>query len=295
MLKMYHKNPYSGNTPDYWENSWDSIEFEDALELCSKDPLKNIFDKYVKKDSLILEGGCGKGHWVAYFADRNYKIVGLDFAQKTLAELAENRQSLSLCCGNVNMLPFADNSFDVYYSGGVVEHFEGGCMDSLSEARRVIKEDGTLLLSVPYYSPLRKILTPFRTEEWRKLSNPEVDEEKVFEDLTYFQYAYTAAEFKKLLVNAGLHTIETFKYSVIWGLYDVRFLNERAKARVVSRQKKQSEKSSNKFKPSQDSYKTSLLKKLIIGEDTSNFLNKTATKFMQWSSANMIMFGCRKK
>ncbi len=296
MLKMYHRNPNSGDSTDYWEESWDDIEFENALNSCLVDPLRNIFDKYIKGNSSILEGGCGKGHWVAYFADRNHKVVGLDFAHRTLAELYDKRENLSLCCGNVNSLPFAENTFDIYYSGGVVEHFENGCQVALSEARRVIRNDGYLLLSVPYYSPLRRTLRRFRRKEWRESEKPEVDKSPVFQDLTYFQYAYTSNEFRRMLAKEGLETIEVFRYSVIWGLYDLNFLinrgNKKKNASIYSQNDQNP--SENKGPANGTSY-LSFIKKLIIGEDRSNLLNKVTTGFMTWASANMIMFVCRKR
>ncbi|CAN5583367.1 hypothetical protein BH10ACI2_BH10ACI2_12980 [soil metagenome] len=291
MLKMYHKNPHSGNTADFWENSWDSIEFEEALKLCSNDPLTAIFDKYISDNALILEGGCGKGHWVAYFADKGYRIVGLDFAQRTLAELDANRPGLTLCAGNVNALPFADNTFDAYYSGGVVEHFEAGCESSLSEARRVIKDDGTLLLSVPYYSPLRQMLTPFRSDEWRVLKRPEEDAEKFNGELTYFQYVYRLPEFKKMLSEAGLDTIETLGYSVMWGLYDLKFLSTRAFAKldspVAAAPAGETVAGENPIK--------SYIKHLLVSEDTSTPVSRLTTSFMRKTCANMMMFVCRKR
>lgn len=290
MLKMYHQNPHSGDTPDYWANSWDEIGFEEALALCSRDPLVPLFEKYIKPGSLMLEGGCGKGHWVAYFSERGYNIVGLDFAQRTLADLNKNREGLDLCAGNVNALPFADDTFDAYYSGGVVEHFEAGCSAALAEARRVIKPDGTLLLSVPYYSPLRKVLTPFRGDEWRRLSHPETDSEVFAEGLTYFQYAYDIAEFKAMLAAAKLECVETMGYSIIWGLYDIKFLNNRARQKVIDRR----DQTAGPAAVPAAQTSSSFIKDLIIGESSSTPLKAAATSFMRWSSANMMMFVCRK-
>lgn len=289
MLKMYHARRHSGSTPDYWAEVWDEIDFQASLELCDKDPLRPLFERYVKPDSLILEGGCGKGHWVSWFANRGNRVVGLDFSLRTLSELSRHRPGLDLTAGNVNLLPFADSTFDIYYSGGVVEHFEAGCGPALAEARRVIKPSGTLLLSVPYYSPMRKALTPFRSREWRVLQSPEVDAEPAFEGLTYFQYMYGVNEFKKILAESGLHTVETMGYSIVWGLYDLKALRRRADAKAASS-------GAGSEKLSQNSKRnTSLLKRLILDEGRSSLLEKVATSAMRWSCANMMMFVCQKR
>src|ERR1041384_7550751 len=134
MLKMYHKEEHSGSTPDYWEGNWENAQFESAVRFCLIDPLRRLFEKYSKPGSLMLEGGCGMGQYLALYA-------------------AEGRPEASL-----------------------------------TEARRVIKKDGILLISVPYFSPLRRALVPFKRKDWRKLSGPEVDKEKFAGDKTFFQY-----------------------------------------------------------------------------------------------------------
>jgi ubiquinone/menaquinone biosynthesis C-methylase UbiE len=290
---MYHSNEHSGNTPEFWAEEWDQIDLPTALKQCESDPLRTLFDKYVKTDHLILEGGCGKGHWVTWFANRGNRVVGLDFSARTLSELADNRANLELTAGNVNALPFDDNSFDIYYSGGVVEHFEAGCGEALDEARRVIRPDGTLLLSVPYYSPLRKALTPFRKREWRRLSKPEVDRTPFFDGLTYFQYLYDMDEFKAILAHHGLNTIETFGYSVTWGLYDIKFFSRRAQRRSSSNVV--SGGAGTGVGGGSKSTEKSLLKHLVLDEATSTPLESLTTRLMRRLCANMMMFVCRKR
>jgi SAM-dependent methyltransferase len=50
--------------------------------------------------------------------------------------------------GDVRNLPYDNDSFDVVYSGGVIEHFEG-TEDAISEMFRVTKHGGTLYIGVP--------------------------------------------------------------------------------------------------------------------------------------------------
>ena len=52
-------------------------------------------------------------------------MVGLDFAREWLTSIHRESPALPLCVGDVGALPFRDGAFDLYYSGGVVEHFEG--------------------------------------------------------------------------------------------------------------------------------------------------------------------------
>ncbi len=204
MLKMYHKEVHSGSSPDFWEGTWIAGHFEQSVRFSVVDPLRPLFEEYLGPESLMLEGGCGMGNYISYYAARGHKVIGLDFALGALKTLHVRQPHLLLTGGDVSKMPFADETFDLYYSGGVVEHFEGGAEESLREARRVLKEDGFLMISVPYYSPLRKTLRPFRKDEWRSVRGPVSDNGNASDDRHFFQYAYTRKEFTSMLAESCL-------------------------------------------------------------------------------------------
>ena len=97
--------------------------------------------------------------------------VGLDFASETLLRVRRHEPDVPLVVGDINALPFPDEVFDAYFSGGVVEHLESGPDSALREAARVTRVGGVLLISVPYLSPLRRLLVPFK-RAWQPTSAP---------------------------------------------------------------------------------------------------------------------------
>jgi ubiquinone/menaquinone biosynthesis C-methylase UbiE len=296
MLKMYHKQTHAGNTPDFWEENWEASQFEESLKFCAIDPLRPLFEKYSKEGSLMLEGGCGLGQYLAYYASKNRRVVGLDFAQQALKNLHKRQDYLNLCGGDVSNLPFADETFDLYYSGGVVEHFEDGAEKSLAEAARVLKKDGVLLISVPYYSPLRRVLSHFKKDQWQKVTKSETDVKTVYDDKKLFQYAYRPPEFQKMLADAGLKIVEKQGYAVIWGLYELPLLNPTDKSEFadISKPVKKKEISAVDITPLVNDSPVSLLKRLVVSEDSSIPVLGLGVKFMRWSSANMMMYVCKK-
>lgn len=295
MLKMYQKHSHAGNTPDFWEENWEASHFEESLRFCAVDPLRPLFEKYSKEGSLMLEGGCGLGQYLAFYASKGRRVIGLDFAQKALKTLHKRQEYLDLCGGDVSNLPFADETFDLYYSGGVVEHFEGGAEKSLLEAQRVLKKDGVLLISVPYFSPLRRILAPFKKDAWRKVKNPEIDNGNE-SGTTFFQYVYRPYEFEKMLAEANLKVIEKQGYAVLWGLYELPFLNRNGESEfaAVSDKKEKKEISAVKTEELVKDVPRSLIKKLVVSEDSSVPVLGLGVKFMRWASANMMMYVCKK-
>jgi SAM-dependent methyltransferase len=287
MLKMYHKQDHAGSTPDYWEDTWAASEYERSVAFCAIDPLRPLFEKYLRPDSLMLEGGCGIGNYVTYYSQLGYKVVGLDFAQRALTTLRSRQPDTLLCAGDVSNLPFADESFDLYYSGGVVEHFESGSTPSLIEARRVLKQDGVLLISVPYYSPLRRLLTPLKTSEWRRVPMPAVETNNSPGDLKFFQYAYQTREFETMLADAGLKTIEKQGYAVIWGLYELPFVKTNGGETPGG-----GGASITDDRTSSVPAQPSLLKRLVVSEDSSVPVLGAGVKIMRWAAANMMMYVC---
>jgi ubiquinone/menaquinone biosynthesis C-methylase UbiE len=296
MLKMYNKQAHAGNTPDFWEENWATGEFEKAVSFCSVDPLRPLFEKYLRPDSLMLEGGCGMGNYVSYYSALGFNVIGLDFAQKALQTLRSRQPHLKLCGGDVSRLPFADKTFDLYYSGGVVEHFERGAEESLNEARRVLKDSGFLLISVPYHSPLRRALKPLYRSEWRNVAKSQVDLPSGSNGNVFFQYAYRPSEFKKLLLDAGLKVVDKRGYAVLWGLYEIPLLNRNATSEFAPHREKPSGTPIEAIditdvvieKP------TSMTKRLIVSEDVSIPVAGLGVKFMRWAAANMMMYVCKR-
>jgi len=290
MLKMFQKHIHRGSSVELWEENWRSVKLNLGLQFCRIDPLRPLFTKYAKSGSLMLEGGCGVGQYVTFYTHKGVKVIGVDFAQKALKRLNSEVSGLMLCAGNVAALPFQDESFDVYYSGGVVEHFESGADDSLLEAYRVLKKDGVLLISVPYFSPLRRMLLPFKKDVWRSVDKSET-EIKTENGLKFFQYAYRPGEFSKKLEEAGFEIVKKQGFAVLWGLSEINLKGGKSEI----------ETSSNKSEPIAENVDLSiinqevsagLLKRLVVSEDDTIPILGLGVKFMRWFSANMMMYVC---
>jgi SAM-dependent methyltransferase len=221
MLKQFHSKP-SGSTPEYWVGEWESSSSSVPAAFTGADPLRPFFDKYLSREHPNLEGGCGPAHWLAFWQARGFSMVGLDFAAQTLARVKRSEPDLPLVVGNVNQLPFADQSLGFYYSGGVVEHFEAGPYEALSEARRVLRRDGILMISVPYLSPLRRLRHASGRSSSGDLRAISVDrharEERPRVPGEFYQYVYADREFRSLLTQSGFTVMESHGVYLLHGL-----------------------------------------------------------------------------
>ncbi len=308
MLKMYQSGGHDGGEPELWEANWETSDFERSLSFCQVDPLFPLFEKYALPGVTMLEGGCGVGQYVAFHASRGVNIIGLDFASKTIRRLKAQIPGLKLCVGDVASLPFCDCTFDLYYSGGVVEHFEEGPERAVMEARRVLKPGGTLLISVPYLSLLRRLLLTSKSRSWKKVSKASIDSE--WNGMRFFQYVYSRKEFEAILARAGLRVIGTQGYGILWGLYDVARLQTLITklsggqnssvpepSRVNSRTSgtgtrcEDVSSASTRSVPS-ESYVRAIIKRIVVSEDDRFPVAGLGVKLMRLVCANMMMYVC---
>ena len=95
----------------------------------------------------ILDVGCGTGTMLGHLR-RFGQAQGVDMDPDAVNFTRERGEKASLALGHE--LPFADASFDLVTALDVIEHIED-VGPALSEIRRVLKDDGIFLCSVPAF------------------------------------------------------------------------------------------------------------------------------------------------
>lgn len=147
-------------TPEFWDKQSKIKELKKHIKNGKNERfVSKITSKFItpNKSKKILEGGCGRGHFVYSLKHKGYDAYGIDFAKETIKKIQGIMPELNVSIGDVRRLSFPDNFFDGYWSLGVIEHFFDGYDEILYEMKRVIKKDGYLFLTFPHTSPLRKL------------------------------------------------------------------------------------------------------------------------------------------
>jgi SAM-dependent methyltransferase len=285
MLKMFHDARHGGD-PDFWDDTWDDGQLDDAIRFCEVDPLRPLFERYVPAGTRLLEGGCGRGQYVAYYREKGVRVTGLDFAADAIRRLKRRCPKAPLCLGDVAELPFKEGSFDAYYSGGVVEHFESGPLPALVEAHRVLRPGGVLLVSVPYVSPLRRLSALWRHDR-RFVHEPRVEQKSGAR--SFWQYAFSVDEFSRVLRDAGFTLRCTFPYAVLFGLYDLPLL-----PRLIDRtsQRRPTVPEVEATRHVRPASRAPLLKRLLVSEDRTVTGFGTLVEVAGRLCANMMMYVC---
>lgn len=97
----------------------------------------------------ILDLGCGEGYYTAAMTAPNRHVYGLDIAKPALVMAAKRTREITWCVGTSRALPFHDNALDV-----VTNIF---CRPHLAEIRRVLHNDGSLVIAGPGSNHLREL------------------------------------------------------------------------------------------------------------------------------------------
>jgi SAM-dependent methyltransferase len=293
MLKMFTADVPSAATPEYWDANWEGVELADSRRGGSADPLRPLFERYVRPGKVLLEGGCGHGGFVASQAGRGVRAVGVDFALDSLAAVRRDGARLMLAACDVARLPLAAASVDAYFSGGVVEHFEDGPAEALDEARRVLRRGGHLLISVPYESPLRRLLLRRRAPWWRRVDRHAA--EPAPPGSAFFQYVYSPVEFESLLAEHGFVVRCRKPLSIVWGLYElpmarralVRMAHAASRRLATGGDGAVRASPSGVFGPVR-----ALVKRLVVAEDETVPVLGLGVRGLGWLAANMMLYVC---
>jgi SAM-dependent methyltransferase len=97
----------------------------------------------------VLDAGCGSGYGTAELANAA-AVVAMDVSADAMAHArtAFARPGVYFLQGACESLPFADGSFDLLVAFEVIEHLHRW-PEMLTEARRVLRTSGVLLVSTP--------------------------------------------------------------------------------------------------------------------------------------------------
>jgi len=122
---------------------FDAVERHRYYEYAPWMPALMGFDQFAGK--RLLEVGCGMGTDLLQFARGGAKVTGVDLTPRSI-EISRHHlllydQSGDFALTDAERLPFADESFDVVYSNGVLHHTPDTA-GAICEIHRVLKPGG---------------------------------------------------------------------------------------------------------------------------------------------------------
>lgn len=127
---------------------------ESRLKKCAK-----MIAKLTHGDMLDL--GCCRGDWCAYWQERGWRVAGADIDRENVAATLDRGIEARFCDLNRDPIPFKDSSFDLIFAGEIIEHL----VDTdgfIAELRRCLRPGGHALITTPnlvsFENRLRSVL-----------------------------------------------------------------------------------------------------------------------------------------
>ena len=151
-----------------YQNPRTIVDYEEDYWSGSKDPDGNLRDlmsdserKFKVKNRMIneidfvnslnggriLDAGCGPGFFLAEIND-NWEKYGVEISKYNIDFINEHFPDVKTSLSKLEELEYEDNFFDVIYCFQVIEHVEDP-IQIIKEFKRVIKPNGTIILSTP--------------------------------------------------------------------------------------------------------------------------------------------------
>ena len=122
------------------------------------------------KNKLVLDAGCGTGFFSNILNNMNAKVVGLDIITKNAISAKQNIPRILSVGGDISVLPFKDDIFDLILCTEVLEHASDD-VRALNEFFRTLKKKGTLILTVPNNDYKKSSLESFLFSVFYELTN----------------------------------------------------------------------------------------------------------------------------
>jgi 2-polyprenyl-3-methyl-5-hydroxy-6-metoxy-1,4-benzoquinol methylase len=161
----------------YHESLWEGVPA--GLEPPDFDLRRRFLLERVVAGERVLDVGCGEGWFAVELARAGAAVMGIDVAEEPLRRARERGAGLSpeLDLRLVDAdgpWPVDDASFDAVWAGETIEHVAdtGGW---LSQARRVLRPGGRLLLSTPAHGRLRVLWLALSRRAFEAHFDPRAD------------------------------------------------------------------------------------------------------------------------
>lgn len=150
----------------HWEEFWSSSPGLDDVYANDGRVVAFLSSRLELAGKRVLEVGAGTGRDSVALAARGAEVWTLDYSDESLRMLRDAPApapggALHVVAGDALALPFRDQSFDVVFHQGLLEHFRDP-LAVLSENHRVLRAGGHLLVDVPqryhYYTLMKHML-----------------------------------------------------------------------------------------------------------------------------------------
>ena len=137
---------------------FDSFSFEE-IKNAGDQYFDIVSDEVLNKNTVVLDLGCGTGRWSKYIGDKAGFIEAIDPSAAVFAarHFTSDMTNIRITQASSDNLPFADGSFDMMMSLGVLHHIPDTGL-ALQSGVKKVKKGGYVLLYLYYALDNRSLL-----------------------------------------------------------------------------------------------------------------------------------------
>lgn len=204
---------------EYWKQFWNEFAIKAYDYVCLLPENRRMLDaisSLLGHNKKILDAGCGTGNLVVRLA-KNNEVIGIDFSHEMLKaamKKTRNFNNVSIIGGDVTSLEFEDKSFDAVVSVNVFFNLNNP-EKAISEANRVLKDNGTFTVSCPLSGVkldkelLDKVIADSENDNAvRKKIMTLLDHNKFMFDVGGMKFIPTEAQLSQLLQKNGFKILK---------------------------------------------------------------------------------------
>ncbi len=200
------------STKAHWQKYWQLPDHQPLVR--HEEMLANMFAVTPVKGKKILEIGVGMGGDSVFLATKGARVTAVDFTKEALNILEENARKagvhIDLIRADARSLPMKDDTFDVVFHQGFLEHFTRP-LELILEQKRVLKPGGILVVDVPQryttYTVKKHML--MMLGKW----------------FAGWEREFSVAELERLLKRAGLVPLRSYGWGYYGKLFQMRNAN----------------------------------------------------------------------
>lgn len=178
--------------------------------------------KKQKKNGKVLDVGLGDGYLLKILAKNNYECFGIDIAKESInanaKEFKKQNLTIKLKEGNINKIPFANDSFDFITASEVLEHLDDKDLAlGIKEISRCLKKNSVFIGTVPANENLKENICfcPYCKKKFHRWGHKQSFTKKKLTKLLSPYFKDLKIYKKPLILKSNL--IEKIKTSIKWG------------------------------------------------------------------------------
>lgn len=173
-----------------------AVSYENAAQLQRDvgETLLSLAEPYLKNaGKTVVDAGCGTGYFSRYWRAQGKNVIALDLSEGMLSRARELDSADEYVPGDIERLPFADNSVDICFSNLAVQ-WCNALPRALEEMHRVTRNGGLVIFSTLAEGSLNELAAAWMKVDGRRHVNQFLTPDKIAEACAPYRHEVTFSD-----------------------------------------------------------------------------------------------------